>query len=122
MSLSQNRFIVLVISLTFVFVGSAALADGGSSAKRASALEFKKGDDVEKLWRSYAATVEGFNWGSRSTYPEYDKVKEGDILLIQLKQGNCLMEFFHSRWRRANDVRRWHESINNYGACPHVFD
>ncbi len=78
--------------------------------------------DVEKIWMDYAKSKGGITWGMSKEYPEYEKVKEGDTLLIQLEQGPCLMEFFHNRWRRANDVRRWGESINNYGGCPYVFD
>ena len=43
-------------------------------------------------------------------------------MMVELAQGPCLMEFFHSRWRRANDVRRWDESHNEFGGCPYVFD
>lgn len=31
------------------------------------------------------------------------------------------MEFFHNRWRRANDVRRWDPLFNEHGGCPDVF-
>lgn len=78
--------------------------------------------DVEKVWMNYANLKGGITWGMSKEYPEYEKVKEGDTLLIQLDQGPCLMEFFHNRWRRANDVRRWDESVNAYGGCPYVFE
>lgn len=78
--------------------------------------------DVENIWMDYANSKGGITWGMSKEYPEYEKVKEGDTILIQVKQGSCLMEFFHNRWRRANDVRRWGESINAYGGCPYVFD
>lgn len=78
--------------------------------------------DVEKVWMDYAKSKGGITWGMSKEYPEYEKVKEGDTLLIQLEQGPCLMEFFHNRWRRANDVRRWGESVNAYGGCPYVFE
>lgn len=85
-------------------------------------VEFKPGQDIEAFWSTYAESKGGLTWGKSANYPDYDKVKEGDTFLVELKQGNCLMEFFHSRWRRANDVRRWDESVNEYGGCPHVFD
>lgn len=44
------------------------------------------------------------SWGSKDSYPNYDEVNEFDTLVIQLKQGSYLMQFYHSRWRRANDV------------------
>ncbi|MGI9284391.1 MAG: hypothetical protein ACR2P1_03320 [Pseudomonadales bacterium] len=75
-----------------------------------------------KFWQRYAARRGGLTWGPRSDYPPYEQVKEFDTLLIELESGPCLMEFFHSRWRRANDVRRWDEKFNEYGGCPNVFD
>ncbi|GAA5213218.1 hypothetical protein ACFSJ3_00245 [Corallincola platygyrae] len=78
--------------------------------------------DIETFWLRYAEANGGLTWGKSREYPEYDKVKEFDKLLIELDQGNCLMEFFHSRWRRANDVRRWDDAFNEYGGCPFVFD
>ena len=77
---------------------------------------------VDAFWRSYAAENGGLTWGVRTDYPDYEKVNEYDTMIIRLKQGECLMEFYHSRWRRANDVRRWNEDLNEYGGCPHVFD
>lgn len=77
---------------------------------------------VEPFWLKYAEENGGLTWGATDTYPEYEMVKEGDKILIQLQQGNCLMEFFHSRWRRANDVRRWDDKVNEYGGCPYVFN
>jgi len=76
----------------------------------------------EQFWLSYAERKGGLTWGKSSEYPPYEQVKEFDTLLIQLDSGNCLMEFFHSRWRRANDVRRWDDRFNEYGGCPRVFD
>ncbi len=43
-------------------------------------------------------------------------------MIIEVESGPCLMEFFHTRWRRANDVRRWVAAFNEYGGCPDVFD
>ncbi|MFK7816260.1 MAG: hypothetical protein AB8B92_07985 [Gammaproteobacteria bacterium] len=78
--------------------------------------------DIEKIWMDYAKSKGGITWGMSKEYPEYENVNEGDTILIQLQQGPCLMEFFHNRWRRANDVRRWDESVNEYGGCPYVFE
>ena len=85
-------------------------------------VQWQAGNDVEKFWLQYAESKGGLTWGQSITYPDYEQVNEGDTLMILLDQGPCLMEFFHSRWRRANDVRRWDNSINEYGGCPYVFD
>ncbi|MFK8068834.1 MAG: hypothetical protein AB8D52_11355 [Gammaproteobacteria bacterium] len=85
-------------------------------------LTWEPGINVELFWMNYANSKGGLTWGKSASYPKYKKVKEGDSFIIQLKEGPCLMEFFHARWRRANDVRRWDESINAYGGCPYVFD
>ncbi len=75
-----------------------------------------------QFWRSFAALNGGLTWGERDTYPEYSLVKERDLLIIKLDSGSCLMEFFHRRWRRANDVRRWDTNFNEVAGCPRVFD
>ncbi|QQX79425.1 hypothetical protein JK628_18125 [Shewanella sp. KX20019] len=77
---------------------------------------------VEKFWQHWADSRGGLTWGSSETYPAYEQVKERDTFLIELKGGTCMMEFWHSRWRRANDVRRWDDAFNDYSACPHVFE
>ncbi|MCG8669017.1 MAG: hypothetical protein MI867_06355 [Pseudomonadales bacterium] len=104
-----------------VVAGAGCAATPGTQAKSETVV-WNPGVDVEAFWQDYAKTKGGLTWGKSSSYPEYEKVKEGDTLLIQLEQGPCLMEFFHSRWRRANDVRRWDPSINEYGGCPYVFE
>ncbi len=75
-----------------------------------------------QFWHNYAAEKGGFTYGPTQHYPPYEQLNEGDTLLIQTAKGECLMEFFHSRWRRANDVRRWDPAFNDYAGCPHVFD
>jgi len=77
---------------------------------------------IEAFWERYARSGEGFHWGRGTTYPAYAKLKEHDTLVIEVAQGPCLMEFFHQRWRRANDVRRWDDRMNTYGGCAHVLD
>ncbi|WP_028113235.1 hypothetical protein [Ferrimonas kyonanensis] len=79
-------------------------------------------DSVEAFWDHEAAALGSVRWPSSRDYPPYDQVQEHDTFLVQLDSGVCLMEFFHSRWRRANDVRRWDPAFNDYGACPRVFD
>lgn len=77
---------------------------------------------MEAFWQAYTQRNGGLTWERSAEYPEYSKVKEHDTFLVQLPQGVCLMEFFHTRWRRANDVRRWNPAFNEYGGCPYVFD
>ncbi len=78
--------------------------------------------DLDSFWRDYVKHNQGKYWGAMDTYPNYEQVNEFDTLLIEVKQGACLMQFFHSRWRRANDVQRWHEHFNQHAGCPYVFD
>ena len=78
--------------------------------------------DAVSFWERYADRRGGLTWGRRTDYPPYADVKEFDTMIIELDSGPCLMEFFHTRWRRANDVRRWDPAFNDYGGCPHVFD
>ncbi|MBB6522454.1 hypothetical protein [Pseudoteredinibacter isoporae] len=85
-------------------------------------LVWDQQENVEQFWDRYIDSRGGLSWERSTDYPEYDKVKEGDTFMVELEQGPCLMEFFHSRWRRANDVWRWGEDMNNYGGCPYVFD
>ncbi len=77
--------------------------------------------DLEVFWNRYADRRGGLTWGRRTDFPPYKRVLELDTMLIELESGPCLMEFFHTRWRRANDVRRWDEAFNEYGGCPDVF-
>ncbi len=74
-----------------------------------------------EFWRSYAQGRGGLTWGQSDTYPNYGQVSERDLFLVELESGLCLMEFWHSRWRRANDVRRWGPEFNEFGGCPDVF-
>lgn len=77
---------------------------------------------IEEFWMLYADENGGLKWGQRADYPPYEQVQELDKMVIQTEKGNCLMEFFHERWRRANDVRRWDPKFNEYSGCPYVFD
>ena len=78
--------------------------------------------DPESFWLAYAEQGSGRFWGRRDSYPPYGDVAEHDTLLIEGDAGVCLMYFFHSRWRRAQDVRRWDPGFNEIGGCPSVFD
>lgn len=77
---------------------------------------------LEDFWRAYAEDNGGLTWGRRDSYPPYEQVKEFDTMIIQTPDGICLMEFFHERWRRANDVRRWDRAFNSHSGCGTVFD
>lgn len=77
---------------------------------------------LEEFWLDYAGNNGAKFWGTLDSYPQYDKVQENDTLIILTDAGPCLMEFFHKRWRRANDVRRWDKAFNEYGGCSTVFD
>lgn len=76
----------------------------------------------EIFWKSFAKSNKANFWGQADTYPNYNDTNEFDTVIIQLKEGDCLMQFFHSRWRRANDVQRWDDVFNDYSGCPFVFD
>ncbi len=76
----------------------------------------------EIFWQRFAAQRDSRWLGRRPDYPPYREARERDLLMIELPQGVCLMEFWHRRWRRAQDVRRWSAALNEYGGCPHVFD
>lgn len=75
----------------------------------------------EAFWESHGLKNKNRHWRSSSTYPPYNEVNEFDTFIVQLDSGSCLMEFFHSRWRRANDVRRWDPQFNEHSGCPDVF-
>ena len=112
----KNSITILLLSL------ASLLAACSSPADNKVITPFEVGSDIEAFWIEYANANGGITWGRSSEYPEYEKVKEGDTFMVEVAQGPCLMEFFHNRWRRANDVRRWHQSINDFGGCPYVFD
>lgn len=99
--------------------GQVVLIEGQSKAWEASSQQWLS---LDIFWSNWAASRGGITWGSSENYPAYGQVKEQDTLLIELNGGTCLMEFWHSRWRRANDVRRWDDAFNSYSACHTVFD
>lgn len=113
----------LLALITSLLLSATVLADDSNTTQtQISNIVWQQGVDIEKFWQRYVKANGGLTWQESTEYPDYSKVSEGDTFLVKLPQGTCLMEFFHSRWRRANDVRRWDDSVNEYGACPYVFD
>jgi len=84
--------------------------------------EDKKFISLKEFWINYAKRNGGLTWGQSKTYPPYNDVKEFDLFMVEIGDKICLMEFFHDRWRRANDVRRWDSAFNEYSACSKVFE
>lgn len=76
----------------------------------------------DAFWDAYALRAGGRHWGRGADYPPYAEVSEFDTFLVEIDGATCLMQFFHARWRLANDVRRWNDRFNAHGACPRVFD
>lgn len=77
---------------------------------------------LQAFWWEYAkANERGRHWGEGAEYPAYEEVMEHDTFLEINDEGPCLMYFFHERWRRAQDVRRWDPKQNESLGCPHVF-
>ncbi|PHS18904.1 MAG: hypothetical protein COA86_06970 [Kangiella sp.] len=77
---------------------------------------------LEDFWLAFVDKNNGLTWEASAKYPPYKQVKEFDTFMAITIKGNCLMEFYHTRWRRANDVRRWDDQFNDYAGCPFVFD
>ncbi len=75
---------------------------------------------LEQFWLNHAQRAGGLRWGYAEKYPVYAEVEENDLIIITTPGGICLMEFFHQRWRRANDVRRWDSKFNQYAGCADV--
>ncbi len=130
---SEGRFRQLTLAL--VILATALMFSNSAFAQQPANGELRGTEQVEvwskelnkwlspiQFWRSFAVLNGGLTWGERETYPEYSKVKERDLMIIELDSGSCLMEFFHRRWRRANDVRRWDTKFNEVAGCQRVFD
>ncbi len=125
------RIILIVFSLCMSSVSFSQPADNGlpngyvetkSDSFKVWSLSKNSWVSVEAFWSSYVDENGGLTWKQSEQYPPYSEVKEFDTFLVEVSEGLCLMEFFHSRWRRANDVRRWDDAFNEYGGCPTVFD
>lgn len=125
-----DKCITLFAALIFSAAAIAAYPDNpknGQFYESSSKIEVWDATTVEwvtpeTFWLSYAERSNGKFWGRTSSYPPYADVSEYDTILIELDEGICLMEFFHQRWRRAQDVRRWDRAFNRFGGCPYVFD
>ena len=76
----------------------------------------------DDFWTSFAERRRGRIWPAADEFPPYADVNEHDTFLYQHESGPCLMYFFHTRWRRANDVWRWDPRFNEYAGCAKVFD
>ena len=118
----MKSIITLSLLVFTILASSLSLSQDEQLSSNTQAPTWKPGADIELFWQQYTESKGGITWPQSATYPDYEKVSEGDTFLVHLTQGTCLMEFFHSQWRRANEVRRWDESINSYGGCPFVFD
>ena len=123
--------LVKTAMLAAIAIGSFAIAQelrhGETRTNDDGALEAWDSDAAEwvdpvTFWHRYAERKGGLTWGRRNDYPPYGEVNEFDTMIVDVDSGPCLMEFFHKRWRRANDVRRWDSAFNEYGGCPNVFD
>jgi len=119
----RNALFVLITLPILVLAAQSARHGEIRTSPTTEAWDTSTGTWVSPItfWKTYASQQGGLTWGKRSEYPPYAQVKEHDTLIIQLPSGPCLMEFFHTRWRRANDVRRWDPQFNSYGGCSNVF-
>ena len=125
-----TAFTLVLISMTTAAGGSGAPPEAPRDGKihqtisGAEVWDARAGGwvDPESFWLTYAEQGHGKFWGRTDTYPPYGDVTEHDTVLIEVDEGVCLMYFFHRRWRRAEDVRRWDPAFNEIGGCPHVFD
>lgn len=106
------------------FVGAQDVANGQFKADGSALVWDARSTSwvaPEQFWYNYVAQKVGRTWPSSKEYPPYAKVRERDSFLVQVDSGICLMEFFHERWRRANDVLRWDDRFNEYSGCADVF-
>lgn len=129
MKLNPIRFLFLCTALVSPYAHAAAPenpSNGQLYQEQCDWLAWREAGSrwlsPEDFWLEYARSSGGKFWGRSGDYPPYDQVSEHDTLLIENEQGSCLMYFFHSRWRRAQDVRRWDPVFNELAGCPHVFD
>ena len=123
------RQVVLAYLLLLPFAVLAQDAGTRDGEVRASGDSLEAWDAVNEawlspddFWQSFAERRRGKIWPSSDKFPPYAEVNEHDTFLYQHASGSCLMYFFHTRWRRANDVWRWDPRFNEYGGCANVFD
>ena len=119
-----KRFLLPALLLSPVALGEPA--NGQVRGEGGAAQVWSAGQTAwvspEAFWLEFAPTTQGKYWGRSSDYPAYAEVSEHDTLMIEVDGEPCLMYFFHQRWRRAQDVRRWDPAFNELLACPRVFD
>ncbi len=128
--MTKRRFAihVIVASLSLAFIDP-ALASTAHGSVRDAGGSFEAYDShtnrwlaPDDFWRTQVERGRARHWGEGERYPPYADVAEHDTFLVVHDGKTCLMEFFHRRWRRANDVWRWDDRFNSYGACAVVFD
>lgn len=124
---------IRLYSIVFALLAVTAIGANVSAAPRNGEVETRAGKlqaynadakqwtSLDDFWLAYAARRGGLTWPLSRVYPNYNQVREHDTFLVKLDSGTCLMEFFHTRWRRANDVHRWDDAFNKHSACPDVF-
>ena len=122
----MKKLCIITIIFFITSIQAQALENGFVKEDRNGVLKVwntteKDWSNIELFWQRYSIKNKAKSWGSATTYPNYSDVNEFDTFLIELKEGSCLMQFYHSRWRRANDVRRWNDAFNEYSGCPYVF-
>jgi hypothetical protein len=129
--ISYKNGFVTALALALLWIGTASAQSkspsDGAARERAGVLEVfdaqtQRWGTPEQFWLSFAARNGGLTFGRGRDYPPYAQVKEFDTFLVETTHGPCLMQFFHQRWRRANDVQRWNDRFNDYAGCAHVFD
>jgi len=124
------RVILILIFMLTGFVNAAETNDlSNGQVKKNDSQKLVSWDEnskrwisLDQFWKNYVKENQSHHWGTSRDYPQYSLVSEFDTFLVQVKSGTCLMEFYHSRWRRANDVRRWDDEFNNYSGCAKVFE
>lgn len=126
----QRRFAIHVIvaslSLTVAYPALASIAHGSARDAGDAFEAYDAGTNrwlsPDDFWRAQVERSGARHWGEGERYPPYADVAEHDTFLVNIDGQTCLMAFFHRRWRRANDVWRWNDRFNTYGACARVFD
>lgn len=98
-----------------------------SGPESANSQEFLVWDEAAQVWlqpdlfwTQHIERSKATYWGRASAYPPYETVHEHDLIWIETAAGDCLMEFYHRRWRRANDVWRWDKRYSQYRGCATV--
>lgn len=122
----MKSLLILILSLSFISTSNAAKPPvHGEFSEGKPAQVWHEGENAwvtpDAFWRLFTDERGGITWGSSESYPKYDDVNEHDTFLVKVESGHCLMEFFHGRWRRANDVQRWNPLFTEYSGCPDVF-